>query len=148
MKYFQQLNSGTLLSITMLLIVVLGCGKTSPPKDYVGRVPVLVEDVVLQPGEWRSWPFQVTEAGSRINGSFSTPDGKEHEILLYVTDPESKDTLQTKNTGRYAYRSIDSKNRRMNSVLTDLDTGEYYLLFRNESKDVPHTVRIRMYLEY
>lgn len=67
---------------------------------------------------------------------------------MYVTDPQSKDSLQTTNTGRYDYKSIDSKNRRMNAVLKDLAQGDYYLLFWNESKDTAYTVSIKMSLEY
>lgn len=148
MKFSRSAIFGTILPGAILFLVILGCSGSSTPKVYATRVPVLVEDAVLQPGEWRSWPFQVKEPGSRINGSFSTPDGKEYEILMYVTDPQSKDSLQTTNTGRYDYKSIDSKNRRMNAVLKDLAQGDYYLLFRNESKDTAYTVSIKMSLEY
>ena len=135
------------LPMIIILFAILGCYQGRPQKEYQ-TTTILKEDVVLQPGEWRSWPFKVVEKGSRINGSFSTVEQQDFDILLYVTDPVSKDSLQTSNTGSYNYRSIDSKNRHMTGVVKDLDPGDYYLLFRNESKDQPRTVRIRMYIEY
>lgn len=134
--------------LVLLLTVVIGCVQQGPPKEFKNKKPLVDESVVLGPKAWRSWRFVVDQKGARINGSYKTADGADHEIIFYVTDPQSKESLQKDNTGRYLYKSIDSKHRHMNAVLRELDPGEYYLLFQNESSTAEHDVSVRMYLEW
>ena len=134
--------------ILVLLTVVLGCAG-DPPKERTNRREIVVEEIAIPAGGWRSWPFSVTEENARINGSYTTEDGKEFEILFYVTDPASRESLENKNTGRYHFRSLDSRTRKhFNTILHQLDRGEYSLLFHNESDVNEHRVKVRMYLEY
>jgi len=95
-----------------------------------------------------SLPFAVREKGTRINGSYKSEDGVDHEIIFYVTDSASKDSLREKNSGTYFFKSVDNRTRRhMNAVIRDLDPDEYFLLFHNESTSAAHKIRVRMYLE-
>ena len=120
----------------------------NPPKEFKNKKTLVDETVVLRPKEWRSWRFVIDQKEARINGSYKTIDGVDHEIIFYVTDAESKESLQKTNTGSYYYRSIDSRHRHMNAVLRDLDPGEYYLLFQNESPNAKHNITIRMSQEW
>jgi hypothetical protein len=136
------------LPLLIFLAVVMGCAG-EPEKARANRRNLVVEDVAIPAGGWHSWPFAVTEENARINGSYMTADGKETEIIFYVTDPASRDSLEKNNTGRYSYRSIDSRTRKhLNSILQPLDRGQYVILFHNESGADEHVVKVRLYLEY
>lgn len=135
------------IPILVLFAAVLGCVNSKPARSFTTKSAIVNEDIRIPPGEWRSWPFTAGD-NSRINGSFSTQDAVDGEIVFYVTDPANKESIERDETGRFEFRSVDFRTRRhFNSVLHDLDPGPYYLLFHNESTDKEHTVKIRMYLE-
>lgn len=133
----------------LLAAVAVGCMGPSRQKVFSDRVQIVNETVQLGPKAWLTLPFTVKEKGARINGSYKTADGVDHEIIFYVTDEGSKDSLAANGTGRYYFRSLDSRTRQhMRSVLRDLDPGEYYLLFHNESESAGHVVDIKMSIEW
>lgn len=135
------------IPVLILLTAVLGCAGLKPAKSFTSETAIVNEDVRIPPGEWRSWPFTV-ETDARINGSFSTEEGVDNEIVFYVTDPENKESIEKNETGRYEFRSIDFRTRRhFNTVLHNIKPGQYHLLFHNESAEKARTVKIRMYLE-
>jgi len=135
------------IPIVLLLAVALGCVNNKSKASYSNKTAIVNDDVRIPPGEWRSWPFTV-EKDSRINGSYSTQDGVDYEIVFYVTDPENKESIENNETGRYEFRSIDFRTRKhFNTVLHNIEPGQYHLLFHNESTEKEHTVKIRMYLE-
>lgn len=139
----------TTLPILLLLAAVLGCVSGRPVKEYKNKISVVNEEVVIRPGGWHTWRFSIKEEGARINGSYSTEGGADQEVLFYVADPEYIDSLQKNQTGRYHFKSIDSRaNTHMTSVTRQLDPGDYYVLFHNESKLANRTVRVRMFVEW
>lgn len=136
-----------LIPLTMLLLAVLGCFETSTPKTYHSKSPIVTEDVEIGPGEWHSWPFKV-EKHARINGSYTTASGVDHEIIFYVVDAANKESIERNQTGSFHFRSLDDRKvRHLNSVVRELPPGDYYVMFHNESKTTNHTVKVRMHLE-
>ena len=137
-----------LLPFILLFATAFACSETAPQKEYKVKEAVVNEKVTMAPGEWRTFPFKVTEKGSRLNGSFDTGTEKSYPIMFYVTDPDSAVTLREKNTGSYNFRSVNPRGTIYSgSVLKELDPGDYVFLFHNESDHESKTINIRMSLE-
>lgn len=137
-----------LLPLLFLLAVSFACTESRPVKQYSVTEPLVSEKVDIAPREWRSFPFKITEKGSRVNGSFNTGTDKSYPVMFYVTDPESAVTLKEKNVGSYNFRSVDSKGSIYSgSILKELDPGNYVFLFHNESDSEQRTVNITMFVE-
>jgi len=137
-----------LLPFIVLFATAFACTENETQKEYKVKESILSEKVTMAPGEWSTFPFKVTEKGSRVNGSFDTGTDKSYPVMFYVTDPASAVTLKEKNTGSYNYRSVNPRGTIYSgSVLKELDPGDYVFLFHNESDQESKTITIRMSLE-
>lgn len=133
---------------TLLFVaVVLGCSGIPSQKTYTEKTQILNEDMNIEPLGWHSWDFSVGDGG-RVNGSYTTASGVDHEIVFYIVDPANKDSIQKDQTGSFHFRSLDrTKNQHLQSVVKELPPGDYVLMFHNESRSAEHTVKVRMFLE-
>lgn len=138
------------MPILLLLVAVLGCGDFRPQKNaYKNKRQLVNEYFEIAPGEWRAWPFEVTERAARVNGSYSTQGGADHEIEFWVVKDKYKEQIMQKGTGEFVYRSTEAgSGRHRQSILREIEPGNYYLLFRSESSSREHSVTVRMSLEW
>jgi hypothetical protein len=137
------------LPITLILFAVLGCGggELFKPKTYTTSKPIVMEDVEIKPLGWHSWPFKA-EKDARVNGSYSTVSGADHEIIFYIVDAANKDAIERDQTGSFYFRSLDDRKvKHLTSVMREIPPGDYFVMFHNESKTSDHTVKVRMHLE-
>ena len=135
--------------IIFLFLTLLGCGGSDlfKPKTYSTVRPIISEDVDIEPLGWHVWPFKA-DKDARVNGSYSTDSGIDHEIIFYIVDAANKDSIERDQTGSYYFRSLDDrKSRHLSSVMREIPAGDYFVMFHNESRSSNHNVKVRLHLE-
>ncbi len=76
-------------------------------------------------------------------------NGVYHEIEFWVVEDRYKDRIRDDGTGRFVYCSTEAgTGRHRQTILREIDPGNYYVLFRNESDALAHTVKVNMFVEW